>query len=123
MTITYTWKITSLKTKNEGNNRNAVVQTYWQKIGTDGTHEGIFSGATPFTSTTMPEGDVFIPFEQLTEEMVIGWIQDVVTANPTYEAHINEKIQEEIDGKHSPVTETPMPWAPPPQEPQATPNV
>lgn len=123
MTITYTWKVTGLKTRTEGNNRNAVVQTYWQKIGTDGTHEGTFSGATPFTSTNMPEGDVFIPFEQLTEEIVLQWIKDVVSASPSYEAHINEKIQEEIDSKHSPIVDNPMPWAPPPQEPQATPNV
>ena len=123
MTITYTWKITSLKTKNEGINTNTVVQTYWQKIGTDGVQEGKFSGATPFTSTTMPDGDVFIPFEQLTEETVIKWVQDTVAAMPSYEEHINQKIQAEINSKYSPVAETPMPWAPPPQEPQTTPNV
>ena len=58
MAITYTWKVTSLKTKNEGSNQNAVVQTYWQKIGTDENgNEAVFSGATPFTTTTMPEGN------------------------------------------------------------------
>ena len=35
MAITYTWEITSLKTKTEGSNTDAVVQTYWKKTGTD----------------------------------------------------------------------------------------
>jgi len=112
MAITYTWKVTSLKTKNEGINQNAVVQTYWQKIGTDENgNVGSFSGATPFTSTTMPEGNVFVPFEELTEEVVLEWIKDVVTGS--YETHVNGKIQEQIDQHINPVSEAQMPWAPP----------
>ena len=111
MAITYTWKVTSLKTKNEGSNENAVVQTYWQKIGTDEHgNTGTFSGATPFTSTTMPEGNAFVPFEELTEEVVLEWIKDVVTGS--YEAHVNGKIQEQIDQHVNPVAEAQMPWAP-----------
>jgi hypothetical protein len=111
MAITYTWKVTSLKTKNEGSNQNAVVQTYWQKIGTDENgNVGTFSGATPFTTTTMPEGNVFVPFEELTEEVVLEWIKDVVVGN--YETHVNGKIQEQIDQHVNPVSEAQMPWAP-----------
>jgi len=111
MAITYTWKVTSLKTKNEGDNQNAVVQTYWQKIGTDENgNQAVFSGATPFTSTTMPEGNVFVPFEELTEEVVLEWIKDVVVGS--YEAHVNGKIQEQIDQHINPVSESQMPWAP-----------
>lgn len=111
MAITYTWKVTSLKTKTEGANQNAVVQTYWQKIGTDELgNEAVFSGATPFTSTTMPAGNVFVPFEELTEEVVLEWIKDVVVGS--YEAHVNGKIQEQIDQHINPVSESQMPWAP-----------
>ena len=35
MAITYTWEVTGIKTRNTENFANAVVQTYWQKIGTD----------------------------------------------------------------------------------------
>ena len=111
MALTYTWKVTGIKVKDEGPNTNAVVQTYWTKTGTDENgNEGTFSGATPFTSTTMPEGSTFTPFDQLTEEIVIGWIQGVVVDG--YEEHVNGQIQKQIDQKIAPVTEATLPWAP-----------
>ena len=36
MNITHTWKITGLKTKDvDATKPQAIIQTYWQKIGTD----------------------------------------------------------------------------------------
>ena len=111
MTITYTWKVTGVKVKDEGANTNAIVQTYWQKIGTDADgHEGTFSGATPFTSTTMPTGDTFVPFAELTEPTVLQWIKDVVVGG--YEEHVNAQIAKQIQDKITPVAEPALPWAP-----------
>lgn len=111
MAITYTWKITGIKTKTEGEYANAVVQTYWQKIGTDENgNQGTFSGATPFTTANMPEGETFIPFADLTEEIVLGWIQAVVVGG--YEEHVNGVIAKQIQEKVNPVTEASLPWAP-----------
>jgi hypothetical protein len=113
MAITYTWKVTSAKTKTEGLNQNAIVQTYWTKTGTDENgNTGTFSGATPFTTVGMPEGYTFIPFDQLTEEMVLEWIKAVVIGG--YEEHVNAQIQKQIDDKLTPVTEATLPWAPAP---------
>jgi len=110
MDITYTWKITSLKTKDEGDHKNAVVQTYWQKIGTDEDgNTGTFSGATPFTSSDVPDGE-FIPFEELTEEIVLNWIKNIVV--DSYENHVNEKILQQIIEIKSPVVEQKLPWIP-----------
>lgn len=111
MAITYTWKITGLKTKNIAEDKqNAVVQTYWQKIGTDENgNEGTFSGATPFTVDPSDESGPFIPFEQLTEEDVIAWIQTVVVGQ--YEEHVNGQIQKQINEKINPVIEADLPWA------------
>lgn len=118
MTITYTWAVTSLKTRTEGSNENAVVQTYWKKTGTDENgNTGEFSGATPFTTTTMPEGSTFIPLAELTEATVLGWIQAVVVGS--YEDHVNGMIAKQIAEKATPITETPMPWAPAPETPAA----
>jgi hypothetical protein len=111
MAITYTWKVTSLKTKTEGANQDAVVQTYWDKIGTDDAgNTGTFSGATPFTSTTMTNGSTFVPFSELTEAIVLTWIKAVVVGG--YEEHVNAQIQKQIDQKLNPVSEASMPWAP-----------
>ena len=121
MTITYTWAVTSLKTRTEGSNENAVVQTYWKKTGTDENgNTGTFSGATPFTTTTMPESSTFIPLSELTEEIVLGWIQAVVTGG--YEEHVNGQIAKQIAEKATPITDTPMPWAPVVETPEPAPS-
>ena len=118
MAITYTWKITGLKTKDFEGKPSAIVQTYWQKIGTDENgNVGTFSGATPFTVDPTDDSGPFIPFDQLTEEDVINWIKTVVVGG--YAEHVDGKIQEQINEKISPVTEAKLPWAP--VEPEAAP--
>lgn len=107
MAITYTWEITSLKTKTEGSNADAVVQTYWKKTGTDDTgNVGSFSGATPLTSVN---AESFTPFADLTEAKVLDWIKAIVVND--YEVHVNAQIQKQIDEIVTPVTEKDMPWA------------
>lgn len=99
----YTWEVTGLKTTNGG----GVVQTYWKKTGTDADgNTGTFSGATPFDVDESAED--YIPFEDLTEADVLGWIQAVVVGS--YEEHVNGQIQKQIDQQT--VTDAAMPWAP-----------
>jgi hypothetical protein len=108
MSVTYTWKITGLRTKTEGDNVDAVVQTHWKKTGTDEHgHTATFIGATPFTSANVPEGE-FVAFANLTEETVLGWIQSAINADPSYAAHIDERIQKKLDYYH--VSEPVLPW-------------
>lgn len=109
MSISYTWKVTSLKIRNEGQYENAVVQTYWQKTGTDENgNTGTFSGATPFTTSTMPQGQTFVPFVELTESIVIDWIKAVVVDG--YEERVNEQIAKQIAEKVAPIVEARLPW-------------
>jgi len=104
--MTYTWKITEIKTVDTENVANAVVQTYWQKIGTDENgNQGIFTGATPFLESSI-NLENFVPYTQLTQEIVLGWIQEVVIGS--YEEHVNSTIQKQIDAKN---IKTPgLPW-------------
>lgn len=119
MAITYTWEITSLKTKNEtlGDGvvlPNAVCQTYWKKIGTDEDgNEGTFSGATPFSAENLT-ADNFASFDTLTESVVLDWIKALVVAG--YEEHVNGQIQKQINEAVTPITESAMPWAEPQEE-------
>jgi hypothetical protein len=104
--MTYTWKITEAKTVDTENVTDAVVQIYWQKIGTDeNDNQGIFPGATSFPQSSInPEN--FIPYGELTEEIILGWIQGVVVGE--YEEHVNSTIQKQIDDKN---IKTPdLPW-------------
>ena len=93
--MTYTWKITEVKTVDTENVTDAVIQTYWQKIGTDEKgNEGIFTGATPFLQSSI-NLENFVPYVELTEEIILGWIQGVVVGD--YEKHVNDHIQKQID--------------------------
>lgn len=111
--MNYTWKLRSLKRKDTQNLRNIIVQTYWEKIGTDENgNTGTFSGATPFELNTVdPEN--FVSYEDLTEEIILSWIQGVVIDG--YEEHVNLQIANQISDKVSPVTEvtSEFPWEPP----------
>lgn len=111
MAITYTWEVTGIKTRNTADFTSAVVQTYWKKIGTDGDgNTAHFAGATPFDADTI-DPDNFTALDQLTEEMVLGWIQAQVTGS--YEEHVNSVIQKQLDEITSPIVELSggdMPW-------------
>ena len=113
MAVTYTWTVTGLKIRNQTNVdgvvlNNAVVQTYWKKTGTDENgNTGTFRGTTPFTAVSVPEGE-FVAFESLTEEIVLGWIQDVVIGS--YEEHVNAQIQKQIDQHINPIRQADLPW-------------
>jgi len=114
--MNYTWQLTSLKRKDSSDIKNIVVQTYWKKTGTDENgNEGSFSGATPFDLSTVDPTN-FTSYEDLTEEMVLGWIQSVVVGD--YERHVNEQIEKQIEDKVSPITEVTggFPWQPEEEE-------
>ena len=112
MAIAYTWEITSLKTKTEGSNADAVVQTYWKKIGTDSvsSETGEFTGATPLSSADV---ESFTAFADLTEANVLAWIQAVVVEG--YEEHVNAQILKQINEKITPFAIPDLPWAPVPE--------
>ena len=108
MAITYTWTVTGIKTTTEGSYQNSVIQTYWKKIGTDDNGNiGEFTGATPFTAANVASAD-FVPFNELTEEIVLGWIKAVVVGD--YERHVNAQILKKIN--ESIIVEQPLPWDP-----------
>lgn len=106
MAITYTWDITNIrKAPQLEGMTDVLVHVRWTKTGTDenGT-TGVFQGATPLSP---PSGD-FTPYEELTKEQVLGWVQSVVVGQ--YEQHVNEQIQKQITKKNDPwvdVDETP----------------
>lgn len=114
MALTYNWKLTGLKKKNTADITNLVVGTQWKVTGTDEDgNEGTFNGGTPFDAPD--EGEVgFVPYEELTEELVLGWIKTYVENQPTYWDHINERILKEIEEnkfKTEDVTTENLPWS------------
>ena len=114
MALTYTWKVTGLKKKDQVNTdgetlKGAIVQTYWECIGIDESgEEGKFSGATPFTAENVPSGS-FTAIENLTEETVVGWIKNVIENDLSYQQHIEDRIREQID--QTKIVDATPPWS------------
>jgi len=115
MAITYTWAVTGVKATTVAGKTDYVIQTFWKKTGTDENGiTGMFSGATPLTPD--PSQTSFVPYDQLTQDIVLSWIQPLVTGS--YETHVNNVIAEQIAAKIDPVTEPALPWV----EPTPTPT-
>ena len=118
MSIVYSWQILSLNVRDEGpNHPDAVVVVKWRKTGTD--ESGIqvhFNGSTPFSAVdTSPED--YIPFSQLTEEVVLGWVRGKIEARVTTGDYtfceddtINQYIEKQINLLKDPVRPEPLPW-------------
>jgi hypothetical protein len=54
----------------------------------------------------VPSGDSFIPYSELTEEIVLGWINEIADID-LIDADINKKIDEQISPS---VVTLPFPW-------------
>jgi hypothetical protein len=117
MGLTYEWKLTGLKKQNTSNLNDVVVGTNWKLTGTDEDgNVGTFTGATPFEAQDL-NGDGFIDYQDLTEELVMGWVKNHVSGSSpsNYMNHINQQIQKQIDYvKYSrlDVSEVDLPWSP-----------
>tara|TARA_B100001939_G_C16931001_1_gene613895 strand:+ start:999 stop:1346 length:348 start_codon:yes stop_codon:yes gene_type:complete len=109
--MNYTWRLDRIKRKTTSDVTNAIVQTYWTKIGTnDDGIQGSFAGATPFTIESS-NSENFIPYENLTSEIILGWIKSVVVND--YEQRVNSVIAKEIEDQINTETEdseSDFPW-------------
>ena len=108
---TYTWAVTALYTETIEGDSNYVVIANYEVVGVDGEYTASLSNIARFSTESVSP---FIPYEDLTNEIVIGWIQDDLGedgVNNTYAC-----IQGQIDSQiNPPVTpqNTPLPWATP----------
>ena len=112
MAITYEWSITKLKVEDETPHSQSVTQVWWEKKGTDEEgNEGIFYGGSTFSAADVAPED-FVAFADLTEEIVLGWVQAEVVDD--YEEMVNTKIARVIARKANSaehVETSNFPWA------------
>lgn len=77
----------------ERNNNDGVVVAHWQVTKTSGDNVASAFGAVNFLPDATSEG--FIPYVDLTEDIVIGWVQD--TLDPTkLEAVLDSDLAEQV---------------------------
>jgi hypothetical protein len=110
MAITYTIKPNKIYTHTLDGLTNVIKRVEWTITGKDGTVEF----ALPNTTTLAdPEQQTFVPLEQITEQMVIEWIEAQELRLPSIKDHIALVVERELE-KQS-LTDTQMPWAPVPE--------
>ena len=105
---TFTWNIATLYTVQQPN-PNYVIDAFWFVDGVDGEYQARTSGKTTFNST---QSISFIPYNQLTEAIVVGWIQNILGAQGVSDVEL--AVQKQIDLlKNPPQTPQapPLPWA------------
>lgn len=87
-----------------------VLTAHWRVSKTDGDASASVYGTInlPHKEHTDP---TFIPFENLTEDIVVGWVKDQMGANQVaaYEA----AVQAKIDAQINPTTASGLPWSNP----------
>ena len=101
---TFTTTITAMYTL-QTPDPDYVVNAIWQVTGVDGSNTASIGGNTQFDSTqTTP----FIPYDQLTETIVIGWIPEsaITSAQQCVQGQIDSMITPPVSPSN-----TPLPWS------------
>ena len=90
------------------NPQGYVVNVIFNVSGTDGTYSTSLEGNITFN----PEQDEvgFVPYEQLTQDEVIGWINIATNNLENYYASINGQINA-LANPPVPPANTPLPWS------------
>lgn len=106
--INYTWTIKNLWTKTIDGQQDYVVIAAYDVEGVDGEFSSSLSNTVEFSTENVSS---FIPYAELTEEIVLGWIKADLGENGINS--IKSCIAGQIESKKNPpVTPvvTPLPW-------------
>jgi hypothetical protein len=102
MATTIEWKIAQL----ERTLADGVVYTLHYTVDAfDGTYR---SSAYGSIGLEPPEEDALIPFADLTEEVVIGWLLDKLGEEQV--RAVSDALQAQLDEQASPTKGTGLPW-------------
>jgi hypothetical protein len=108
MSNTYTWVISQLDAYPQQDGHTDVVFTvHWRRQATDGTYNADIYGSQ---AVTLDPSATYIPYAELTEAIVIGWLEDAMGAETleAQKAALDKQIEDQIN---PPVVRPPLPWA------------
>jgi len=103
----FTWLVNTLWTETVAGEQNYVVIASYNVTGVDGTYSASLSNTAQFSTESVSP---FIPYDELTNDIVIGWIQQELGVNGvnSIEACIQGQIDSQINPPVTPEV-TPLP--------------
>jgi len=105
MTTIFKWAVTAMDCYPQEDSLTDVVSTvHWTCFGTDGNYNGSVYATCGVTYNT---GSPYTPFDQLTQDQVLGWIW----ANGVDKTATEEDVAKQIASQaNPPVVTPPLPW-------------
>ncbi len=108
MAVAFIWKIERLECRPQvGALEDVVGKIHWRVFGVS---EAVQESVYGMTEVELDAQAVFTPFEELTEETVIGWVKDRLGAQVVarYETSLTEAVDARLD---PPIVPRPLPWS------------
>ena len=112
MTV-FDWKVTAMYTVQQPD-PDYVVNVLWELTGVDGEYTASIDGNTQLAIDDQKTD--FVPYDQLTQPIVIGWVQESLGEQgiANFEANVQGQIDSQINPPVAPQN-TLLPWEPAPQ--------
>jgi hypothetical protein len=99
MTTSYQWNIVQMdRLTSDG----FVVTVHYNVSATDGDYSASTYGTVGYTEQP---GEQYIPYAELTETEVVGWVQDSLGKDT-----VEESLTTQIEAQKNPVQESGLPW-------------
>lgn len=111
MSATFNWVVASMSAHPQAEGETDVVfqvawQCYGEQVSGGETFNQMASGTTP---VTYQQGSPFTPYDQLTQDQVLGWVWTSGVNKAVIEADVQQLIDLQIN---PPVVMPPLPWTP-----------
>ncbi len=81
-----------------------VINVAWSCTASQDSASAFYGGTTVYTQ----ESDNFIPYDDLTEEIVLGWVYEALGGQ---KAEIEASLTAKVEKQLNPTTANGMPWS------------
>lgn len=110
--MSYKWTVNSMSCHSQAEGQTDVVFLIYFGVSKTATvnNEPYLSVANGSVNVTYVAGSTYTPYDQLTQDQVIGWVQSALgeTGVADYEARVDVQIDNAIN---PPVVTLPVPWS------------
>mgnify|MGYP006273185241 FL=1 len=104
------WSVTAMDCYPQAEGQTDVVFTvHWTCAGTETQNDKTYNASVYSTcAVTYTAGTPYTPYNQLTQEQVLGWIWESGVDKTATEATVQTQLNNQVN---PPVVQPPLPWA------------